>query len=102
MIERKYGDNCSILSSPGPDSSVPSHLKPVSTNNPSYFDADRLPGMGEGGKHVFYPISLIYSLLGPQSFRRKGPLGEDGMPVSPSCVPPGARFDPYAPSIQAE
>ena len=51
-------------------------------------DADRIPGYRQSGG----------SLVGPSSFERRGYFGDDGEPVSPSCIPPGARFDPFAPT----
>ncbi|KAK8793707.1 hypothetical protein WA171_002839 [Blastocystis sp. BT1] len=54
---------------------------------PNGFDADRLPGYGSNGG----------SFLGPDSFKRREPLGENGEPVSGTFIPAGARFDPYYP-----
>lgn len=66
---------------------------------PSYFDVDRLPGSGmEGGKYYLL-FFFKNSLIGPQSFKRKGYFDEDGNPVDPTCIPPGSRFDPFYPSI---
>lgn len=41
---------------------------------------------------------LLFSLIGPEAFKRKGYYGDDGNPVSPFCIPPGARHDPFRPS----
>ena len=49
----------------------------------------------EGGR--FFSNGIINSLMGPESFRQKGYFGSGGNPVSPSVIPPGARFDPFRP-----
>ena len=42
---------------------------------------------------------LTLSFLGPESFKRREPMGENGEPVSGNFIPAGARFDPYYPGI---
>jgi len=66
---------------------------------PNGFDVDRLPGYGSNGGRYFFDIYLTSSFLGPDSFKRREPLGENGEPVSGTFIPAGARFDPYYPSI---
>ena len=76
---------------------VPRTTYQPSSQNLSYFDADRLPGSGfEGGKQYLTNF-FINSLIGPQSFKRKGYFDEEGNPVDPTCIPPGSRFDPFYP-----
>lgn len=77
--------------------SVPSSQPtPKPRGNP--LDADRIPGYGQSGGRLLLLCCITRSLVGPNAFERRGFFGDDGEPVSPSCIPPGARFDPFAPS----
>lgn len=53
----------------------------------------------DGWEKVLVYSHLLFSLIGPEAFKRKGYYGDDGNPVSPFCIPPGARYDPFRPSF---